>query len=216
MAFPILIFIDAGLIPKPSTLMSNVFGAQTKEHPPIPPVFLPTPQHGPDSLFLLSTIHTAGPPSENTPLLVVTLLNDSLCNTPTSPLNVDNSSLNPLLRNTVPLPLDTNQVVNRESHPITIVGSLICYKATTELPLWTPSHPIPHASPTTNCLSNLISSQDLPLLQHYTSCPPTTVTLGGGSNPGIYITTRDLQDFISFNQPIYHELLIFSLENLCQ
>lgn len=45
---------------------------------------------------------------------------------------------------------------------------------------------------------------------------PKTTIVKSATSPDIHITTKDLRDLISQGMPIYHELLVLSLETLCK
>ncbi len=44
---------------------------------------------------------------------------------------------------------------------------------------------------------------------------PTTTIAKSAATPDIHITTRDMRDLLTYGTPIYHELLVLSLEALC-
>jgi hypothetical protein len=199
MAFPTFLFIDNSLIPNPITT-NTALGGQITRRLSITTDNLSTSQTFPVTATLTSAPQLPDSTSMNTSTLIVKLLNNSLCKSPPPLPNSDNISL-------------TSS--RQEPQEITIVGNLIRYKVTTTIPLWSPQLPLPYAPITTNILSKLLSPRDLQLLRQYTSCPPSTKILSCSNNSGYYITTKDLQNLLSYNQPIYHELLILSLENLC-
>jgi hypothetical protein len=45
--------------------------------------------------------------------------------------------------------------------------------------------------------------------------PQTTIIARLSRKPGIYITTHDLQQLVSHNEPIFHEILVMFLDILC-
>lgn len=72
------------------------------------------------------------------------------------------------------------------------------------------------ATHTSHPLYQLLQQSELETIRDYCRGPPLTKILWSSMQLNIYLLTRDIQQLVTHNTPIYHELLNLSLEIICQ
>jgi hypothetical protein len=95
-------------------------------------------------------------------------------------------------------------------------GALLIVPITPPINSWTPNEfrPIPRSN--RHPFQQLVQSLSLTSIRNITRRNPTDTIVKSSSKPDMHITTRDFRDLLSYGVPIYHELLVLSLETLCK
>jgi len=78
-------------------------------------------------------------------------------------------------------------------------------------PRVTPSHQVWNSHP----FQRIVQSLNLETIKAATQRKETDTIVKLSSKPDVFITVKDMRDLISYGIPIYHELLVLSLEALC-
>jgi hypothetical protein len=98
----------------------------------------------------------------------------------------------------------------------TIVEALIRHNVFSNNIQWRPQHNLPYTAVPIHSFGSYLCNDDLTIIKKFTQGISTTTILRSRAQRDVHLTTADMRDLLTHDTPIYHELLILSLEILCQ